>query len=372
MQKRFILVCCAWGAACFLLHAQLTLPRPATNPKCMAGRQIGLTEISIRWGAPGVKGREGKIWGTDIAHYGFKVLGFGSNNPSPWRAGADENTTIRFSTDVIVNGKTLPAGEYGLHIALSADSSVLIFSKNTKAWGSYFYRPEWDALRVTARQQKDRTQSVEWLQYSFADQTDSSVVVALEWERWRIPFTVKVNLLETTLASVRAQMSSDLGFDPPSLEAAATWCLNKNVNLDEALAWINTATDPSLGGRKTFTVLSTKSKLLRKKGQTAEADKIMDAALENATVLELHGYGRQLIGEKKYKEALAIFERNHQRNGDIWPVHVGLARGYSANGDLKKALEHAKTALKQAPDDLNKSSLERMVQTLSEGKALAQ
>lgn len=100
MQKRFILVCCAWCAACFLLHAQLTLPRPATNLKSMAGREVGLTEIEIHWSAPGVKGREGKIWGTDIAHYGFKVLGFGSNTPSPWRAGANENTTIRFSTAV--------------------------------------------------------------------------------------------------------------------------------------------------------------------------------------------------------------------------------------------------------------------------------
>ncbi|MEZ4828782.1 MAG: DUF2911 domain-containing protein [Bacteroidia bacterium] len=350
----------------------LSLPDGGVNHKSWAGRRVGVTDIEIHWNAPGVKGREGKIWGTPVAYYGYSVLGFGSNGASPWRAGANENTTISFSTDVTIEGKKLAAGKYGFFIALYPDSCTLIFSKNTAAWGSYFYKPEADVLHVTVRQQKDQPQSREWLEYTFSDQTDHSVVVALEWERWRIPFTVGVDLKATTLASVQQQMSGALGFDPPSLQAAARWCLNNQVNLDEALNWINSATDPRLGGVSTFAALSTKAELLRLKGNTADADAAMQAGLANATVIELHGYGRQLIAQKKYEEALAVFEQNYKKNGDTWPVHVGLTRGYSAVGDLKKALKHAKTALTQAPDDLNKNSLESMIKTLEEGKAINQ
>ncbi len=350
----------------------LSLPEGGVNHKSWAGRRIGVTDIEVRWNAPAVRGREGQIWGTPVAYYGFSVLGFGSNGESPWRAGANESTTISFSTGVSIEGQKLAAGKYGFFIALYPDSCTLVFSKNTAGWGSYFYKPEQDVLRATVRQQKDLPQSRERLEYTFSDQTERSVVVALEWEHWRIPFTVEADLVPTTLASIQSQMSGALGFDPPSLQAAAQWCLANDVNLDEALAWINRATDPSLGGVTTFAALSTKAGLLRKKGNIQEADSIMETALANASVLEMHGYGRQLIGQKKYKEAFAVFEQNFRKNGDTWPTHVGLARGYSALGDVKNALKHARIALAQAPDDLNKRSLEGMIKTLEEGKPLAQ
>lgn len=350
--------------------AQLQLPEGGTNFKCMAGRRVGITDIEVNWNAPGVKGREGKIWGTPVAHYGFTVLGFGSNAPSPWRAGANENTTIAFSTDVTINGKKLAAGKYGFHIALAPDSCTLIFSKNTAAWGSYFYKSENDALRVTARQQKDQPVSKERLDYTFANQTDRSVEVALEWEKWRIPFKVEVDLTATTLASIRAQLSSSMGFDPPSLEAGATWCLQNNVNFEEALGWINTAVDPQMGGVKSFRILSTKAGLLAKLGKQAEADKLMETAMETGTANEIHGYGRQLLGEKRIKEAVAVFEANHKKFNGAWPTNAGLMRGYSAAGDLKKALEYAEKALAQAPNPQSKTIIEQAIATLKGGKPL--
>jgi hypothetical protein len=87
--------------------SQLHLPNDGVNYACKTGRTIGLTDIDIRWNAPGVKGREGKIWGTPVAYYGFSVLGYGSNAASPWRAGANESTVFSFSTDVTINGKAL-------------------------------------------------------------------------------------------------------------------------------------------------------------------------------------------------------------------------------------------------------------------------
>ena len=107
----------------------LRIPQNQNFPS-KAGRRVGVTDIDIKWNAPGVKGREGKIWGTPVAYYGYSVLGFGSNVESPWRAGADECTTIAFSTDVTINGKALSAGNYAFFIAVYADSCVLIFNKN--------------------------------------------------------------------------------------------------------------------------------------------------------------------------------------------------------------------------------------------------
>ncbi len=358
------------GATLSMQAQAIQLPDGGTNLKRKAGTRLGNTEIEITWSAPGVKGREGKIWGTGVAPYGFTVLGFGSDMQSPWRAGADENTTISFSTDVTVNGKKLAAGTYGFHIALYADSSTLIFNANTKGWGSYFYRKELDVLRVGTRQQKDMKESRERLEYNFSKDTDHSVEIALEWERWRIPFTVEIDLAKTTLASLRTQLSGALGFDPPSLQAASMWCLRNQVNYEEALTWINRATDPNLGGVKTFGALSTKANLLSKLNQQAEADKIMAGAMETGTPTELHQYGRQLMAEKKTKEAMAVFEMNFKRNKGAWPTHVGMMRGYSGMGDLKKALEHAKLAVAQAPDPTNKSFLEGAVKTLESGKPL--
>lgn len=350
--------------------AQLQLPDGGVNLKRSTGTRVGVTDINIEWSAPGVKGREGNIWGTGVAHYGFIALGFGSNVPSPWRAGADENTTIQFSTDVTINGKKLAAGKYGFHIALYTDSCTLIFNRNTQGWGSYFYNANLDVLRVTARQQKGLKESRERLDYIFSNHKENSVEVALEWERWRIPFTVAVDLTRTTLASVQAQMSGALGFDPPSLEAAAAWCLRNEVNLEQAMNWITSATDPTLGGRDSFTAMSTKSGLLRKLNRQAEADEAMKIALENASPLELHQYGRQLLSDNKPKEAFVIFEKNFKKNKGVWPTQVGMMRGYSALGDLKKALEHARFALAQAPSDLNKQTLEQAIKTLESGKPL--
>ena len=352
------------------VQAQLKLPNTDVNYPSSVGRTLGTTEINIHYNAPGVKGREGKIWGTDIAPYGFEVLGYGSDMPSPWRAGANECTTISFSTDVLINGNKLPAGKYALFIALYPDSCTLIFNRNTESWGAYFYNKELDVLHVGTTQQKDRPASVERLTYSFGNQTKNKVEVALEWEKWRIPFSVEIDFVQTTLTSIRTQLTSELGFDPPSLESGATWCLQNNLNYEEALGWINRATDPSLGAVQSFRALNTKAGLLEKLGRKAEADQTMATALELGSAVELHQYGRQLLAQQKNQEAMAVFERNWKKYKGAWPTNAGMMRGYSAMGNYKKALEHAKLALAQAPDEQNKKALEAAVKTLSEGKAL--
>lgn len=354
------------------LNAQnLTLPAPGFNQKCSIGQRIGITDVRIDWNGPGVKGREGKIWGTTIVHYGFQNLGFGTSTAAPWRAGSNECTTFEVSTDVQIDGHPLPKGKYGFFIAVYPDSCTLIFSKNSGAWGSFFYNPAEDALRVNVRQQKNMPESREWLAYVFSDPTENSATVALEWEHWRIPFSISVDLPVTVVNSLRHELQSSAGFSGTNWQAAAQFCLQKETNLEEALTWADNAINPPFG-TETFSTLQLKSMLLAKLKLTAEADSILKKAIDKATILELHGYGRQLIGQKEPQKALEIFQANFRKFGDAWPTHVGLARGYSATGDLKKALEHAKIALGQAPDDLNRKNLEGMVKTLSEGKSIPQ
>lgn len=341
-----------------------------TNYTCNTGRKIGTTQINVKWNAPGVKGREDKIWGTDIAPYDFAALGFGSNVLSPWRAGADECTTISFSTDVTINGKKMPAGNYGFFIAVYPDSCVLIFNKNTDSWGAYFYNKDLDVLRVTTTQQKNQSQLKERLEYNFTNQKENSVELALEWERWRIPFTISIDLKATTLEDIQKQLSGAIGFDPQSLEAGANWCLTNQINYEQALNWINSAVNPSLGGRNTFTALNIKAGLLEKMGKVDEAKTTKSQGLEVATVMEMHGYGRSLLAQGKKAEAMEVFEKNYKKYNGIWPTNGGMMRGYSALGNYKKALEFAKIALSQAPDDINKKNITNYIALLEKNQPI--
>jgi hypothetical protein len=102
--------------------------------------------ITIVYGRPGVKGRT--IWG-DLVPYGLAPGSkYSENKPYPWRAGANENTTIELNKDVLIEGKPLPAGKYGLHMIPGENEWVIIFSKNSSAWGSYTYKQEEAALRA--------------------------------------------------------------------------------------------------------------------------------------------------------------------------------------------------------------------------------
>ncbi len=237
--------------------------------------------------------------------------------------------------------------------------------------GSFFYEASEDALRVTVRQQKDLPASRERLAFEFSEQTETSATIALIWERWRIPFTVSVDLQKVVLETLRRELQGEKGFMYENWYAAAQFCLQQNTNLEEALTWADNAINPFFGV-ETFSTISLKAQILEKMGKRADAEAAMNKAMDKAAPFEIHGYGRQLIADKKTAKALEVFELNFKKFNGAWPTHVGLMRGYSANGDLKKALEHAKAALLQAPDDINKKSLESAIKTLSEGKALAQ
>jgi tetratricopeptide (TPR) repeat protein len=210
--------------------------------------------------------------------------------------------------------------------------------------------------------------SVEWLKYEFTNETENSATVGLQWEKLMIPFKVEVDLTATQLASFKNELRSDKGFLWESWDQAAQWCLQNNLNLDQALLWSDTATSAGFGGDKSFQAWSTKAGILEKMGKTAAADSIMKIATPYANVFQLHQYGRQLIQQKKYKEALAIFKMNYDKNPNQFTTLMGLTRGYSANGDYKTALKYAQQAQPLAPDNQNKSNVSTMIEKLQQGK----
>ena len=146
------------------------------------------TAITITYSRPGVKGR--KIWG-ELVPYGLAPGNrYSKDQPFPWRAGANENTTIEFNKDILVEGNKLSAGKYGIHMIPSENDWVIIFSKNNSAWGSYQYNQEEDALRVTVTPVEATHR--EWLVYSFGKLAGTSAMAYLHWEKLIVPFKIEL------------------------------------------------------------------------------------------------------------------------------------------------------------------------------------
>ncbi|HTS45166.1 MAG TPA: DUF2911 domain-containing protein [Puia sp.] len=348
------------------LYAQLTSTPSGGNKKALVGERIGITDIVIDYSRPGVKKREGEIWGKLIP-VGYVDPGFGNTKQAPWRAGANENTTIEFSTDVKIEGQPLAAGKYGFFIAYDPAECTLIFSKNSGSWGSFFYNPAEDALRIKVRP-VPVDKSVEWLKYEFTDQTETSATVALQWEKLVIPFKIEVDLVATQLASFRKELQTDKGFLWESWAQAAQWCVQHNTNLDQALLWSDTATSIIFGGDKSFQAWSTKAQVLDKLGRSADAEAIMKKAMPYGNEFEIHQYGRQLLAQKKTQAALEVFKINYSMHPNDFVTNMGMARGYSATGDYKKALEFVQKAQPLATDPANKANAEKLIKMLQEGK----
>ena len=368
MKKIFFAIAVVISIAS-LAQRPLTTPPSGGNKKAAVSERIGITDVTIHYDRPAVKGREGKIWG-QLVPIGFSDQGFGSSKAAPWHAGANESTTIEFSTDVTIEGKELKAGKYGFYIAYDPNESILIFSKNNTNWGTFYYDDKDDALRVKIKPVAT-DKSVEWLKYEFTNQTANAATVNLIWEKLCFPFKVEVDLNKTQVESFRKELRTDMGFFWLGWQTAAQWCADHNTNLEEALLWADTATNPNVLGNKNFTTLSTKAAVLGKLGRMDEARAIMQQAVPLGSMLEIHQYARFLLQLKKTKEALQVFQTNFDKNPNQFTTLFGLARGYSGVGDYKKALEFAEKALPLA-DGINKSNVERSIALLKEGKDINQ
>ena len=340
------------------LSQSISLPPSGANQKASVTQWMGLVKAQFIYNSPDVtsptgEDRTGKIWG-GLVPWGMVYLGFGPAKVSPWRAGANENTVFYVSHDVKIEGQELPAGHYGFHIIPQEKGAwTLVFSKNYTSWGSFFYDPEEDALRVEVDPVK--CEFNEWLTYGFDNRQLNSCTAFLKWENLEIPFNIEVpDTYELYLSTIRNELRSSAGFTYISWVQAVNFCVQNNINLEEALTWADYAISAPFIGQENFQTLQAKASVLEALGNQSEADGVMDKAIKNptASVGEIHQYGRSLIADGRNDKAMEVFEYNRKAHpDDTFTTYVGLARGYAALGDKKKAIKYWETAIENLPEE---------------------
>jgi len=367
-MKNIILILLLFGVAASLQAQNGNVPTLRMNKMASVSERIGITDVRITYNRPVVKGREGKIWG-EVVHYGFEDLHYGTSKAAPWRAGADENTTIEVSTEVQIEGKTLPPGKYGFFIAMGQEKATLVFSKDNNAWGSFYYKPEHDMLRVEVPVVKT-TESVERLTYAFSDQNDNSALITMSWEKIKIPFRVSTDLVKEQVDAYRREFDNGQFYSVwQKMQQAANYCLMNNVNLEEALVWSERSINTYFG-ETNFLTLSTYAGLLEKKSQKQKADSVMKKALPMATMLQMHQYGYTLLRQKKYKEAFDIYKANYTKYPNDIYTRLGMILGNVGLGNTKEALAFGAKANELADDANTKSYVDKLIADIKAGKTI--
>ncbi len=278
----FAIVC----AAPFVSAQQpppVRLPRPSQKASVM--QTVGVTDITITYSRPGVKGRT--IWGDPPASMAARAKGEATLDDQNarqkgdpivpwghvWRAGANEATQFVVTDDVTINGQKLPAGSYSLHTIPTKDEWTIVFNGTANQWGSFSYDPAKDTLRVKAKPQWVND-SQEWLEYSIPTVTPNSATVVIRWEKIAVPFTVTVPNVE---AVWRGKVDAAIAANPTNeiipLQVAGAYA--NDDKYDEALKWV----EQSIKVKETFRNLSAKANLLWAAGKKQEALVAADVAI---------------------------------------------------------------------------------------------
>jgi len=342
--------------------SELATPPNGDAERAEVSQWIGPVKISIEYHSPRVHNpasndRTGHIWG-ELVHYGFVDEGFGPSQSTPWRAGANESTTITLSDDVKVDGQDLKAGTYALFLDLEKTGpSFWIFNRHL-GWGSFQYDRKDDALRVPTN--LEEAPFTEFLTYGFEERRPDSAVAFLAWEKKRIPLKIEVpNVNQLYVAKIRQQLETWPGFRYEDWQTAAQFCADHKVNLEEALVWADKAiSSPFRGatvGHEDFSTLQTKASVLEAMGREADADKVMEKAfaLPGTDAFQIYVYAMGLLRGGKKEKAMKVFALNQQKHPEdkFW-TSLGLARGYSAVGDKRNAIANWEIVIRNVPANL--------------------
>jgi hypothetical protein len=324
--------------AASLLAQAPPLVLPKQSPRASVSQTVGLTAISITYDRPAVNGRE--VWGKLVPY------------DSVWRAGANENTVIEFSSPVRVGGKPVAPGRYGLHMIPAKGDWTIILSRQANAWGSFSYDPKEDALRFPATPKPGEMH--ERLTYTLDDPTEQGVVATLRWEKLAVPFPIEVDSKLVVTDSLREQLRGLGRFFWQPWSQAAAWCAANGVNLVEATQWA----DRSIAINENFTNLRVKAALLGQRGDGAGAEAAARRSLAVATEADMNTYGYLLMGQGKVDSALVIFRKNVKDHPKSWNTYDSLAEAYATKGDKKLAIENYSKALAMATDPNQKKRIQ--------------
>lgn len=272
--------------------AQLRTPRPSQKASVM--QTIGVTDVTITYSRPNVKGRA--IWGDPPADYEATAKGeatLDNQNTRPkgmvivpyghvWRTGANEATQFVVTDDVLINGQKLAAGSYSLHTVPGKEEWTIVFNGTANQWGSFNYDEKKDTLRVKAKPQWV-ADNQEALLYSFDPVTDNSAQVNIRWEKIRVPFTVEVkDVTALALEKARVAVAAAKPDDWRTPLQAAQYAL-QNKDSEDAARWFDQAIkvlDESIKTKETFQNLSAKASALLAAGRKAEALSVAEKAIE--------------------------------------------------------------------------------------------
>jgi hypothetical protein len=239
----------------------MKMPRP--SQKSVLTQTIGVTDVTITYSRPGVKGRQ--IWGSLVPY------------DAVWRTGANEATDIAFSDDVTINGSKLAKGTYSLHTIPGKDEWTIIFNSVADQWGSYSYDAAKDSLRVKAKPEK--APFTEWLTFEVPSLSADSGTVAIRWENLSVPFTVGTDSINKTLAGARTALATAKPDDWRTPYGAASFAFDNNVAVDDASKWL----DQSIKANANVANLYLKARMQAKAGDKAGAIKSAEMAIAKAT-----------------------------------------------------------------------------------------
>lgn len=245
-------------------NAQVKSPQP--SPSATIDQTIGLTNVEVVYSRPSAKGRT--VFG-DLVPFG-KV----------WRTGANANTTISFSEDVMIDGKTLKKGKYALYTMPKADMWDVYFYKTTDNWGT---PDEWKddmvALKATAKPEMI-SKPIETFTIGFSNLTNNDAMMDIMWEKTVASFKIEVPTAKTAMESIEKALAGPSSGDYYS---AAQYYFQSNMDSAKALTYVNKALD--LNKDKPFYMLRLKSLIQAKNGDkkgAIETAKLSMAAAETA------------------------------------------------------------------------------------------
>ena len=326
------------GAALVLVAipaaAQIPVNLPQPSPKASAAQTVGVTEMTVTYSRPAVRGR--KVWGGIVPH------------GQVWRTGANENTVVTFSTPVRVEGQAVPAGRYALFTIPGEPSWTVILSRQSHAWGSDSYDPSEDALRAAVTPRTGN--AAERLLFTFDDVADASVSLVLRWEKLVLPIKIEVDRVATVTADLAEQLRGLPRYGWQGWDGAARWVLNNGGDLEQAAAWADRSIELAQNG----STLMTKASILERKGDARRAGELRAKADEISTERERNILGYQYLQAGQHDLAIAAFLKNSNAFPASWNVWDSLAEGYATKGDGKSAaLNYTKALglLKDGPND---------------------
>jgi hypothetical protein len=260
-KATLFLLATVMATTAFAQQPQLKMPRP--SQKSILTQTVGVTDVTINYSRPGVKGRQ--IWGALVPY--DKV----------WRTGANEATTIAFSDDVTINGSKLAKGTYSLHTIPGKDEWTIIFNSVADQWGSYSYDMAKDTLRVKAKPEK--APFTEWLTFDVPSLSADAATIAIRWENVSVPFTVNADTTNRVLAAARTALTTAKADDWRTPYMAANFAFDAGVAADESTKWL----DQSINANANIANLYLKARMQAKAGDKAGAIKSAEMAIAKAT-----------------------------------------------------------------------------------------